>query len=96
MQFLASKYDQMWLPTRLSCHTRIPIPDYGNFTNVLKAHLHKIYHRIAFLATFINLNPIAMKEAVFLPKIFYTTIYMQNTFLGPSSYLAWGCFHVLF
>lgn len=33
-----------------------------------------------------------MKEAVFLPKIFYTTIYMQNTLLGPSDYLAQECF----
>ena len=63
---------------------RILILDYVNFTNVLKTHLHKIYHSIASLATFINLNPIVMKEAVFLPKIFYTTIYMQNTVLGPS------------
>ena len=60
---------------------RIPNLDYVNFTNVLKTHLHKIYHRIASLATFIDLNPIAMKEAVFLTKIFYATIYMQNTLL---------------
>lgn len=75
---------------------RTLIPNYRNFTNVLKTRLHKIYHRIASLATFINLHPIVMKEALFPPKLFYTTIYMQNTLLGPSYYLACGCFHVLF
>lgn len=38
----------------------------------------------------------SMKEAVFLPKIFYTTIYMQNTLLGPSYYLAQRCFMLHF
>lgn len=81
---------------KLTCHKKIPISDYGNFNNVLKVHFHKIYHRLAALATFKNLNPIAMKEELFLPKIFYTIIYKQNMLLGPMYYLACGCLHVLF
>ena len=92
---MAAEYDQMLLPTRLTCHKRIPIPDDGNFTNVCKTHLHKIYHRLASL-TFINLNPMAMKGAVFLLKIFHTIIYMQNMVFGQSYDLAWGCFQFYF